>query len=104
VSQIEVAESEIKNNQETGVRFSTLIAITLIVIIMALLYVWSHTRMTELEYQVAEELSRKERLLEEQKRLKVEYATLKSPQRIEDIARDKLQMIYPDRNQIVIIK
>jgi cell division protein FtsL len=60
--------------------------------------------MTELEYQVAEELSIKERLIEEQKRLKLEYATLKSPKRIAAIAKNQLQMDYPEENQVILLK
>jgi len=60
--------------------------------------------MTKLEYQVAEEIGIKERLLEEQKKLKVEIATLRAPQRIEVIARNKLQMSSPERDQVILIK
>jgi len=68
---------------------------------VALVYVWSHLRMTDLEYKVAEEMNRKEQLLEEQRKLKVEVATLKTPNRIESIAREKLKMVYPQREQII---
>ncbi len=74
------------------------------VMFLPLLYVWPHIRMTELEYEVAAEMSNRQRLLEEREKLKIEYATLKSPQRIEAIAREKLQMTYPERDQVVNIK
>jgi cell division protein FtsL len=60
--------------------------------------------MTELEYQVAREISIKEKLLDDQRKLKVEQATLKSPQRIEAIAKEKLGMTYPDSDQVIILK
>ena len=72
--------------------------------VVALLYVWSHIHMTELEYQVAQELNSREQLAEEQAKLKLELATLKSPQRIETIAREKLQMTYPGREQVILLK
>jgi cell division protein FtsL len=59
--------------------------------------------MTELEYMVAAEMSIKEKLVEEQTKLKVEIATLKSPQRLEAIAREQLQMTYPARDQVIIL-
>jgi len=71
---------------------------------VALLYVWSHIHMTELEYQIARELSSREQITEEQTKLKVELATLKSPQRIETIARERLQMTYPEREQVIMLK
>jgi cell division protein FtsL len=59
--------------------------------------------MTELEYMVAAEMSIKEKLVEEQTKLKVEIATLKSPQRIEAVAKEQLQMTYPTRDQVIIL-
>jgi cell division protein FtsL len=53
---------------------------------------------------MAEELSIRDSLVEENKRLKVEYATLKSPVRIEAIARDRLGMYYPKRDQVTFLK
>ncbi|MBN1381431.1 MAG: cell division protein FtsL [Deltaproteobacteria bacterium] len=104
MSKTAVAVPDVKAVQITGIRYSTLIIISLTLMAVALLYVWSRIHMTQLEYRVAEEISIQEKLLEEQKKLKVEYATLKSPQRIEAIARDKLHMTYPERDQVVIIK
>jgi len=84
--------------------FSTWIFIASVLMAVALLYVWSHIHMTELEYQVARELSHRERLMDEQAKFKMELATLKSPQRIETIAREKLQMTYPEREQVILLK
>jgi len=35
--------------------------------------------------------------------LNVEIATLKSPQRIEALAKNKLQMSYPAREQVIVL-
>ena len=86
------------------IKYSNLIFVAVISMVVVLIYVWSHIQMRELEYQVAEEMNVREQLLEEQKKLKLECATLKSPQRIEAIARDKLQMSYPEREQVVLLK
>jgi cell division protein FtsL len=84
--------------------YSTWIFIASVLMALALLYVWSHIHMTELEYQVARELSSRERITEEQSKLKVELATLRSPRRIETIAREKLQMTYPERAQVIMLQ
>jgi cell division protein FtsL len=60
--------------------------------------------MTELEYKVAAVLNATEQNTEEQKKLKLEYAMLKSPQRIESIAQSRLQMSYPERDQVIVLK
>jgi len=88
----------------TSVGYSTVILIFFALMAVALLYVWSHTHMTELEYQVAREISIKEKLLDDQRKLKVEQATLRSSQRIEAIAKEKLGMSYPEREQVIILK
>jgi len=84
-----------------GLKYSSLMIGAFVLMGVALVYVWSHLRMTDLEYKVAEEMNRKEQLLEEQRKLKVEVATLKTPNRIESIAREKLKMVYPQREQII---
>ena len=82
----------------------TFIIFAIVLMIVALIYVWSHIHMTELEYSIATELNIKEQKLEEQKKLRLEYAMLKSPQRIESIMRSKLQMSYPDNDQVIVLK
>lgn len=87
-----------------GVKYPTFIVVALILMFVALIYVGSHIRMTKMEYDIAAALNAKGNLLEEQKRLKLELAMLKAPQRIEDIARNKLQMSYPAAEQVIILK
>jgi cell division protein FtsL len=93
-----------KDVQSGSIGYSAWIFIASVLMAVALLYVWCHIHMTELEYQVAQELSSREQLAEEQAKLKLELATLKSPQRIETIAREKLQMTYPEREQVILLK
>lgn len=87
-----------------NIGYSSLVMTAIIIMTTAIIYVWSHNRMTTLEYRVAAEVNKQELLLEEQGRLKVELATLKSPKRIASIAMSKLQMIYPARDQIIFLK
>ncbi len=93
-------------NQEAslGIKYPTFIIFAIVLMFVALIYVGSHIRMTELEYGIAAELSIQGQKLEEQKKLKLEHAMLKSPQRIESIAKSKLQMSYPDNDQVIVLK
>lgn len=105
---IESAEA-LKEESESGhalasLGYSPFIFIAVVIMAVAIVYVWSHNAMTALEYKVASEISKKETLLEEQKKLRVELATMKSPKRIASIAMEKLQMTYPDREQVVFLK
>jgi len=85
-------------------RFSHFIVATLIFMAIALVYVWFHIQATRINYQIAEEIQIKNKLDEENRRLKVEIATLRSPQRIETIAQVKLNMSYPTRDQVVFLR
>jgi len=85
-------------------KYSVFLFVAFVLMVVAITYVWSHVQMTKLEYQVAEEMSKKERLLEDQRKLKLEMATLKSPQRIEAIAKSSLNLSYPERDQVIILK
>ncbi|HNY49576.1 MAG TPA: cell division protein FtsL [Smithella sp.] len=87
-----------------GIKYPTFIVFAIVLMMVALIYVGSHIRMTELEYNIAAELSAQQQMLEEQKKLKLEYAMLKSPQRIESIVSSKLQMTYPDNSQVIVLK
>jgi cell division protein FtsL len=103
---VEVLKQRVRPQEDASGRigFSTWIFIASILMAVALLYVWSHIHMTGLEYQIAQELNSREQIAEEQTKLKVELATLKSPRRIETIAREKLQMTYPERTQVIVLK
>lgn len=87
-----------------GSKYPTFIVVALVLMFVALIYVGSHIRMTRMEYEIAAALSAKELLQEEQKKLKLEMAMLKAPQRIEQIAKTRLQMSYPDTEQVIVIK
>jgi cell division protein FtsL len=93
-----------QENASGRIGYSTWIFIASVLMAVALVYVWSHIHMTELEYQIARELSSGEQIKDERTKLKVELATLKSPRRIETIAREKLQMTYPERAQVIMLK
>ncbi|OHE23831.1 MAG: cell division protein FtsL [Syntrophobacterales bacterium RBG_19FT_COMBO_59_10] len=103
---VEVLRQTVRQQDSASgsIGYSTWIFIASVLMAVALLYVWSHIHMTEMDYQIARELSSREQLVEEQAKLKLEMATMKSPQRIETIAREKLQMTYPERQQVILLK
>jgi cell division protein FtsL len=74
---------------------STIVIFSIVIGYCLLIEYGSYNHMTMLEDSMAKEIQTKERLLEEQRRLKVEVVALRSPQRIETIAKERLQMCYP---------
>jgi cell division protein FtsL len=85
-------------------KLSSLIVTFLLLLGAALTYIWSHVHFMEIKYNIAQELSRQEKLLEENCKLKVEIATLKSPQRLETIGKGTLGMQFPERDQVLFLK
>lgn len=71
--------------------------------ILSLFYIWSRVQIVQYGYEINELKVRQHQLIEENKRLKVETATLKSPNRIEKIARERLKMRAPLPEQIQIV-
>jgi len=103
---VEVLKQAVRPQKTFGagdVKYFSWLFSSAILMAVALLYVWSHIYMTELEYQVARELSIQQELVVERDKLKMELATLRAPGRIEAIALGKLQMTYPEREQVIVI-
>lgn len=66
-------------------------------------YVWTRVQVVESGYRIRSLQEQKDRLKEENRSLMVEAATLKSPQRLEQIARD-MGLKRPIEDQIVYLK
>ena len=80
--------------------------ILLIVVAVAGAFVYHlHIRFegVRLGYETSQARSERSRLLVERRELRLELASLKSPQRIESEAREKLGMEMPDYRQIISI-
>ncbi|HEU18985.1 MAG TPA: cell division protein FtsL [Deltaproteobacteria bacterium] len=93
-----------KLDEGKGVKYSSLGYVSLVVMVVVLVYVWCHVQVTEVNYEMAQAIKVREQLLEENSKLKIEIERLKSPARIEDYARKKLGMDYPERNQVVVLR
>ncbi|MFO1464137.1 MAG: cell division protein FtsL [bacterium] len=66
----------------------------------AIFYIGTHIQAVNLGYNIGQELQRKEALIEENKRLSLEIARLKSPTRIENEAKDTLGLALPKTQQV----
>lgn len=67
---------------------------------LSLIYIWSRVQIVRYGYEI-NDLKIEQRLLaEENRQIQLELSTLKSPQRIERIAKDKLHMTTPGVDQI----
>jgi cell division protein FtsL len=64
-------------------------------------YAWQHYRWLQYSYRIEEAQKKKEQLAEVGRQLRLEKASLRSPQRIDVIARRDLGMVVPQPGQLV---
>lgn len=68
--------------------------------ILSLFTIWSRVQIVQYGYEINDLRKKHMVLVEQSKKLSVEVATLKSPQRLERIAIEKLKMQAPSQEQI----
>jgi cell division protein FtsL len=69
-----------------------------------LTYVWLIFQTTSLSYDIAKAQKQKQELLEINKKLRIQLANLKAPDRIEGVALTKLGLRPPEKGQIELLK
>lgn len=76
------------------------------VLVMAslLVYVWYHSKVIDLGYQVQKLKMEEEKLRKEHRQLFIKAASLASLDRIERVASEKLGMIYPSEKEVVLVQ
>jgi cell division protein FtsL len=72
-------------------------------ILGAVFYIGLRVKGVNLGYRINQEIQNKERMIEENKRLSLEIARLKSPTRIETEAKEKLSLQIPQPHQIIYL-
>jgi cell division protein FtsL len=76
----------------------------LLLTVVSVFHVWSRFRLIELNLQIGEASRLMKDMEQEQKRLKLEAEALKTPARIEAIAKRDLGMTIPQDQQIILVK
>lgn len=69
----------------------------------AMFHVWTRNLATDLGYALSHELTLKDQLQADNKALRLEISTLKSTQRLENIALNKLGLRIPQPEQVVYL-
>ena len=73
-------------------------------ILLVMTYLWIHFQMVHISYDIARAQNQKKELTETYKKLRIQMANLKSPERIEHIAMTRLGLRPPGKGQVEIIK
>lgn len=84
--------------------FKYLMICMILFTIVSVFHVWSRFRLVELNLQISEISRQLKETEQEQKRLKLEAASLKTPGRIETIAKNELGMALPNELQVIHVK
>jgi cell division protein FtsL len=69
-----------------------------------LVYLWLSVQTVSVSYDIARAQKQKQELLEINKKLRIQLANLKSPERIEMVALNKLGLRPPEKGQIELLK
>jgi cell division protein FtsL len=72
--------------------------------IVSVFHVWSRFKLVDLNLQISGASRQLKEAEQEQKRLKLETSLLKTPARIETLARRDLDMALPNKQQVIQVK
>lgn len=72
--------------------------------LVSVFHVWSRFKLVDLNLQMSEISLQLNEAVQEQKRLKLESASLKAPARIEAIAKNELGMALPTEQQVIHVR
>jgi cell division protein FtsL len=70
---------------------------------VSLFFVWSRVQVTSLDYEVSQLESTLRDLRQETSNLRLEAASLRSPERIERVARKELKLRLPSAEQVITV-
>ena len=79
------------------------LAIMILFIVELFFYTWCRVQYIQMGYDISEGADEQRTLVTLQQNLKIELARLKSPERIEKIARQQLGLIAPSEEQIIVV-
>jgi cell division protein FtsL len=84
--------------------FKFLMVCMILFTLVSVFHVWSRCKLIDLNLQISDSSRQLKEAEQEQKRLKLEIASLRTPARIETIAKGELGMSLPNEQQVIIVK
>jgi len=84
--------------------FKYLMICMMLLTVVSVFHVWSRFKLVDLNLQISETSRLLKESEQEQKRLKLEVASFRTPSRIESIAKNELGMALPTEQQVVLVK
>lgn len=87
-----------------NVPFAYLTGVMVLLTMVSIFHVWSRAEVIDLGLKISESSRYYQEEQQENKRLRVEVASLKAPARIEALAKGELGMDLPSDQQVIVIK
>lgn len=84
--------------------FRFLMICMVLLTVVSVFHVWSRFKLVDLNLQISESSRQLKEAEQEQKRLNLEAASLRTPARIETIATNDLGMALPTDQQVIFVK
>jgi cell division protein FtsL len=84
--------------------FRFLMICMVLLTVVSVFHVWSRFKLVDLNLRISEASRVLKEAEQEQKRLKLEVASLRTPARIEAIAKGELGMALPTEQQVILVK
>jgi len=84
--------------------FKFLMICMILFTVVSVFHVWSRFKLIDLNLQISDSSRQLKEAEQEQKRLKLETASLRTPARIEAIAKGELGMALPNEQQVIVVK
>jgi len=77
------------------------VVLGLLLVILCLARVWLHLQVINVGYELSATRRVVSRLEHRKNELRIELATLRAPERLSELASERLQMVPPERGQVV---
>ena len=90
--------------RESWNTFPYLTGVMVLLTLVSIFHVWSRVEVIDLNLRITESYKLFKEEQQENKRLKVEVASLKAPARIEALAKGELGMALPIDQQVVLVR
>ena len=84
-------------------RMAAVALLALCLVGVALLHVWLRLQVVHMGYALSTTAKLQNQLEQAQRELKVELATLTSPDRLEAMARKRLGLVQPEKGQVIVL-
>ena len=96
------ASKSAKGSKKSGSTLRVILVVATLTLV-ALFFVWTRVQNTRLRLEGSRLKKREQEALEENNRLKLEWARLVSPKRLEDLGKEKYNLSRPKPEQVIVL-